>query len=578
MTDASARRGTRLTAGVVRFSFDGRQYIARAGDTAASALLANGVMAFGRSVKYRRLRGVLAAGPEEPSALLTVGVTPTIIPNVPAPQVRLRDGMVLHSQNRWPSLHWDLASALQAGGGFLGAGFYYKTFMWPSWRTYEPLVRSLAGLGQAPTACDLPTVRVEHLSCDLLVAGAGPAGLAAALAAARAGARVVVVEREPVAGGELEYELATIDHRTASDWVTSCCDELRSLGVHLYTDTTLVGGTDGLYVANHEPGGIAGANTVYKIRPRALVWALGAVERPIAFVDNDRPGVMLLGAAERFSARYGALVGRSAVLFANHDRVYAAALRLRDAGVRVQAIIDTRVAAPRSDQAMADRRRLQTMGVECLAGHAVLATIGRGAVRGASVAPLAAPASRRIIDCDLVLVSGGWSPASHAAAYAPGGRYVAGAARSTFDLQAVLDEGTAIGRDAARATGFVCEVRGSPQGSGDAVPHVQDFWRSPCVKRHEKRQFVDLQNDVTVADLRSALAEGFADIEHVKRYTGLGVGTEQGRTSGTLGAAILAELRGVDPVDGRCQPAAPAVSPGNAAVAGRVCAWVQPCA
>ena len=565
MSAARHRRGARLAAGQVRFSFDGREYEGRAGDTAASALLAAGVRAFGRSVKYRRLRGVIAAGPEEPNALLTVGVAPAVIPNVPAPQLCLREGHILRSQNRWPSLRWDLASLLQVAGGFFGAGFYYKTFIWPSWRTYEPMIRALAGLGEAPGACDLAEVRIEHLSCDVLIAGAGPAGLAAALAAVRSGGRVVVVEREPVLGGELEFEAATIDGRPACAWVAAVREELAARGASLLTDTALVGGTAGVYVAHREPGGLAGNNEVFKIRPRAFVMALGAVERPIAFVDNDRPGIMLLGAAERFSSRYGALAGRTAVLFANHDRAYAAAERLVAAGVQVKAVVDSREAGPGSGaHAAGCRARLAAAGVECLAGHVVLAATGRGAVSGAQISPRAASGSRRRIECEFIFTSGGWSPAiqpgvqeggdgSYVAAAGafragtqPEGRFVAGAAQATFELAAVLAEGAAIGGTAARAAGLTGDPGPAPQGAGDGPPRLEAFWRSPCPVREEKRQFVDLQNDVTVADLRAALAEGFVDIEHVKRYTALGVGTEQGRTSGTLGAAILAELAGQD--------------------------------
>lgn len=562
MTGSNTRRGTRLGQGLVRFRFDGRDYTGQEGDTAASALLASGVSAFGRSVKYRRLRGLLAAGPEDPNALLTVGVAPAVIPNVPAAQLRLRDGLVLRSQNRWPSLRWDVASALQVGGGFLGAGFYYKTFMWPSWPAYESLIRALAGLGEAPGACELPQATVEYLSCDVLVAGAGPAGLTAALAAARAGGRVVIVEREPVAGGELEFETATIDGKSAPDWIADARHELDARGARMLLETTFVGGSSNLHVAHRQAGGILGAEEVYKIRSRVLVLALGAIERPIVFVDNDRPGVMLVGAAERISARYGALNGRTAVLFANHDRVYAAALRLLDGGIRIKAIIDSRASSGDSDHTRTCRARLQAAGIECMTGHVVLAAQGRGAVRAAVVAPIADTRSRRVIACDFILVSGGWSPAihpgvreggeqQHAAAPCPlvadaqsVGRVIVGAARATFELPAIFEQTAVIGAEAARSLGLAWHTGRVFASDGDAAPRLEPCWRSPCSIADERRQFVDLQNDVTVADLRAALAEGFADIEHVKRYTTLGVGTEQGRTSGMVAADILAELKG----------------------------------
>src|SRR4051812_12140438 len=304
------RGGSRITGQRLTFTFDGRQFEAQQGDTAASALLANGVRLMGRSVKSRRLRGVLTAGPEEPNALLTVGDGPAVIPNVPATQLVLRDGLVLRSQNRWPSLRYDVASLLQAGGGLFGAGFYYKTFIWPSWHAYEGLIRSLAGLGEAPRACDLPPVPTEHFSCDVLVAGGGPAGLTAAREAARAGARVVICEREPAFGGELEFESAVIEGMPGKQWVESVVAELTALGVRLLLDTAVVGssgsggsgdarsdgasrgggssggsgrgssggsgrgssggsGVDcgGQVIAHAEAGGIAGHNRMYRIRP-----------------------------------------------------------------------------------------------------------------------------------------------------------------------------------------------------------------------------------------------------------------------------------------------------------------------
>ncbi len=554
------RRGTRLREQPVRFTFDGREYLGQVGDSAASALLAAGVRAIGRSIKYRRLRGVVTAGAEEPNALFTVGTAPAVIPNVVASQLAIADGLVLRSQNRWPSLKYDAASVLQAGSGFFGAGFYYKTFIWPSWRTYEKLIRSLAGLGEAPGSCALGPVAVEHLSCDVLIAGAGAAGLAAARAAARAGARVVLCEREPVCGGELEFEAGTIDGRPAADWVTATVAQLPTLGVRLLPGTTLVGGSGGEMIAHTEPGGLPGTNAIFKIRTRAFVIAMGAVERPIAFIDNDRPGVMLLGAAERYLARYGVRVGAELVLFANHDRAYATAGRLAAGGMRISAIVDTRTAAEVGAEPL--RAQLGRAGTECLLGHAVLAAEGGATVHGARIASLAAPDRARLIRCDAILVSGGWSPAVHAglqeggarrfvaelggfiAAGQPDWRTSAGAANGRLELGAALADGHAAGVRAASHAGAAGSVGAAPLASGDAVPRLVPFWRSPASLAGEKRQFIDLQNDVTVADVRQSLAEGFVDIEHLKRYTALGFGSDQGRLGGLIGAAVLAEFRG----------------------------------
>ena len=549
---------------MVRFLFDGRKYTGQTGDTAASALLAHGVRLLGRSVKYRRPRGLLAAGPEEPNALFTAGDWPNVTPNICAPQLMLRDGMVLHSQNRWPSLRYDLASVLQTGGGFFTAGFYYKTFIWPSWRTFEKIIRNLAGLGRAPGAANLAPPSIEHLSCDVLIGGAGPAGLAAALAAARAGARVVICEREPTIGGELEFEAAVIDDRKAAHWVASVTAELAHFGVRVLTETAIVGDSDGLVIAHSESSGLAGHHAIYRIRPNRFVITTGAVERPIAFANNDRPGVMLLGAAERLLARYGVAVGRRPLLFGNHDRLYAAAARLLASGLRVSAIVDSRgEAAVASDGVTGDaREQLARAGVEVLFEHAVIAAEGRF-VRGAHIAPLKSPSSVRRLDCDAILVSGGWSPAlqpglqengvqhyaksvgAFVADHEPDWRLTAGAGSAVFDLATVIADGFRAGERAARASGAAGSAGRHPAASGDGPPRLVPFWRSPASASQEKRQFVDLQNDVTVADLRQALAEGFTDIEHIKRYTTLGIGTEQGRVSRILGAAIVAELRGV---------------------------------
>jgi len=580
MSAAPARSGARLGPGELTFTFDGRRYRARTGDTAASALLAQGVRVMGRSVKYRRLRGALGAGAEEPNALFSVGEQPLLIPNVQATRLVLREGMSLRSQNRWPSLRFDLASLLQAGGGLFSAGFYYKTFIWPSWRRYEGLIRRLAGLGEAPRGCALPMAAIEHLRCDVLVIGAGPAGLAAARAAARAGASVVVCESEPACGGELEFESALVEGLAGAEWIAATLAELAQRGARILTDTTVVTDNNGEFIAHAEPGGLPGRNAVYRIRPRSLVSAAGALEQPIVFTNNDRPGVMLLGAAERYLARYGTRVGRELVLFANHDRAYASARRLLDGGMRVRAIVDTRdegtVAAAGALAPL--RAELAAAGVALFSGHAVTAAVGRRAVAAALVKPLGTDGAARRIACDTILVSGGWSPALHAGLHGgearayeprlgafvpaepPAARVHAGGANGRLELGAALADGHAAGARAAAGTGAVAGTDGGapPQAQGDPPPRLAPFARSPCSVADEKRQFIDLQNDVTVADLRVALAEGFIDIEHVKRYTTLGIGTEQGRSSAVPGAAILAELRGVTPADtGTSRPRPP---------------------
>jgi heterotetrameric sarcosine oxidase alpha subunit len=555
------RKGVRLSQESFQFYFDGRPLSAQQGDTLASALLANGIRLVGRSFKYRRRRGVLTAGVEEPNALVTVGSGPFQVPNIPSPQLRLTAGMVITSQNRWPSLRFDLASVLQFVKGFLGAGFYYKTFMWPSWRFYEPLIRRLAGLGSAPADCHVTPPDVRHLDCDVLIAGGGPAGLAAALAAARSGARVVLCERDNACGGELEFETATIDGEPAMVWTAAALAEVQGSRGLVLTSTAVVGGTNGLLVALQQPQGLPGADTLYRIRPRTLIAAMGCVERPLAFIDNDRPGVMLMNAAESYLARQGVCVGHEAVLFGNHDRLYAAARRLAAGGVRIRAVVDVRPPSL-SQTSESSRAALAGAGIECLTSHAVVRALGRFEVCGVQVAPLHARAPLRTLSCDTLLISGGWSPAIHAglseggtstylpqangfgAGPQPSWRALCGAANGVFELGEVLADGHRAGVQAVRSLGFAADSAQAPVGQGDSAPQLFAYWRAPSKRSDEKRQFVDFQNDVTVADLRQSLEEGFTDIEHVKRYTTLGVGTDQGRIGAVLGAAILAEISG----------------------------------
>ncbi len=550
--------GSRLTGGPLTFTFDGKRYTGFLGDSASSALWRAGVRLFNRSIKYRRLRGFLALGPEDPNALLTVGEYPAWIPNVPASQVLITEGMVLRSQNRWPTLRWDLASMLLGPGASLwGAGFYYKTFIWPSWKTYEGLIRKLAGLGYAPAGSDLPNPKVEHPVADVVIAGGGPAGLAIARGVARSGARVILCEREPVLGGELEFEAAVIEGKPAPRWVQTTRDELSDLGVRVLTQTTVISANNGITIAHGQPAGLPGSDTLYRIHAPLFINAMGAVERSIAFINNDRPGVILSGAADRLLSRYGVLAGQRPVLFGNHDRLYDTARRLLQAGAQIQAIVDTR-----TDSQSPVRAELQGRGINCLSGFTVLRAQGHPRIKAVTVAHLNNPRSTQTIATDALLVSGGWSPAVYAglqnggvprysepvAAFVaegqPDWRLCAGAAAGHLALDDVLVDAQVTVDESVRRLNRTT-ASGSPWlvQQADAVPQLIAFWRSPASRHEEKQQFVDLQNDVTVADLRQALQEGFVDIEHIKRYTTLGVGTEQGRTGGTLGAAIIAELR-----------------------------------
>ncbi len=433
--------------------------------------------------------------------------------------------------------------------------------MWPNWHAYEGIIRRLAGLGATASASTLEPPRVEHIDCDVLITGAGPAGLAAALAAARGGARTVICEREPAPGGELEFEEAIIDGQTSLGWVRTTLEELHARSVRILTETAVVGSSGQLVIAHREPGGLADKAVVYRIHSGAFVAATGAIEQPIAFVDNDLPGVMLLTAAERYLACYGVRVGQNVVLFGCHNRLYTSAQRLIKGGMSVTAIIDTRPVCEAPERAS-----LEDKGVVCLSGHAVVAALGGRSLRGVRVAALDASGIKQDIACDSLLVSAGWTPDYYAALHSVAGPIsglasatkawstAAGAANGLLELQDVIADGRQAGIAAAARAGVKTDDS-LPHAShslpveitgGDPQPGVEPFWRSPTSRKGEKRQFVDLQNDVTVADLRQSLEQGFCDIEHVKRFTALGFGTEQGRTSAVMGAAILAELSGND--------------------------------
>ncbi len=542
----------------LRFTFDGRPFEGLQGDTLASALLANGVHRVGRSFKYHRPRGILTAGAEEPNALVTLRRDAAReTPNLRATQVELYEGLDAFSQNRWPSLGFDLGRLNDFLSPVFPAGFYYKTFMWPraAWAAlYEPLIRAAAGLGRAPALPDPDGYAQCFAHCDVLVVGSGPAGLAAALAAAEGGARVILCDEQAEPGGSLlDGSAASIDGEPAPAWlehtVTALAGHPR---VRLLARTTAFGYFPHNHVALVEritdhcatlPPGMA-RERLWQVRAREVVLATGAIEQPLVFPGNDRPGIMLAGAARSYLNRYGVRAGSRVVVVTAADGAYRAALEMLAAGVEIAAIADLRTPA---EGALAQSAR--RAGIEVRVGATVTGTRGNRRVRGIEV-------DGRSLSCDLVLMSGGHAPCVHlfsqsrgklawsdkAGAFVPAAAaersHSAGACRGVFGLAAALADGAAAGTNAARACGHALRPlhfdvtgddaamnSGSPPGLMQVPPG-----RAP-------KAFVDFQNDVTARDLELAAQEGFRSIEHVKRYTTAGMATDQGKTSNlnTLG-------------------------------------------
>ena len=559
------------------FTFNGCTYTGYAGDTLASALMANGVRTVGRSFKYHRPRGIFGLGAEEPNALVQLGSGARSDPNSKATQIELSEGLEATSQNCWPSVSFDLASITRLFSRLLPAGFYYKTFMWPPnrWIFWEPLIRRMAGLGKSPLQPDPDSYEHRHAHCDVLVVGAGPTGLAAAVAAGRSGARVIMADEATRTGGMLLTERTPVAGKPATDWISGVESELRAMPeVRLLNRTTVFGYYDHNQLAalervtdhrNPRPG--EPRQRVWHISARQVVLATGAHERSLVFGNNDLPGVMLASAARGYVNRFAVQPGRAAVVFTQNDSAYPVALELKAAGVAVQALVDTRHEPPAELAA-----RLRGLGIELLPATAVLHAFGGSTLRGVVVANIESAerlgSSRRRIDADLLCVSGGWNPAVHLhaqsrgrpifnesiMAYVPGtsvqAERSAGAANGRFALSACLAEGAAAGHAAARAAGFEqARVSELPLDTEVSATPIARIWSIPRARRCKGMRFVDLQGDVTDADIALAVREGYRSVEHVKRYTTLGMGTDQGKTSNAIGFAQVAAALSRDIAD-----------------------------
>jgi len=538
----------------ISFTFDGRPLRGFAGDTLASALVANHVKLVGRSFKYHRPRGILTAGSEEPNALVTLGSGAYAEPNTRATVVPLAEGLEATSQNRWPSLGLDLLAVNQLASPLLVAGFYYKTFMWPPklWeKLYEPVIRRAAGLGALSTEPDPDSYDRAHGFCDLLVIGGGPAGLMAALTAGRAGLRVILAEQDARFGGRLLAERHEIDGRPGGHWASDAAAELKSLpNVRLLSRATVFGVYDGReYGLVEQLSGKGRRQRLWRVIAKHAVLATGAIERPLVFGGNDRPGVMMASAVSTYLNRFAAVPGTRAVVFTTTDSGWTTAEDLIAAGVEVAAVVDARSTLPDAAE------RVRKTGVEVLGG--AMATDVRGrTVRGVDVR--SADGRTRRIGCDFLGMAGGWNPAiglgsnlgarpiwseainSFVLDTSPPGMAVAGAAAGNFTLSQALADGASAAAWAAEALGVAAASPPLPRTS-DEPRGATPLWH---VGSHRTKAFVDFQNDVTDADIDLAAREGFVSIEHLKRYTTLGMATDQGKTSQLNGHALLAAATG----------------------------------
>ena len=536
------------------FTFDGTAFQGHPGDTLASALLANNVRLMGRSFKYHRPRGVLAAGSEEPNAIVELRTGARTEPNTRATTAELFDGLAARSQNRWPSLKFDAMAINDHLSPFFAAGFYYKTFMWPKsfWeKIYEPIIRRAAGLGSLSKQDDPDAYDKGFLHCDLLIIGAGPAGLAAAVTAARTGARVILADEDFRMGGRLNAETHTVGGQSGADWAAQTVSDLAQMpNVRLLPRTTILGALDhGIYsaverVSDHLPQPLAGKprQILWRIYSRRAILTAGAIERPITFENNDRPGIMLAGAMRAYANRWAVTLGQRVAIFTNNDDGLRTASDLLAKGVDVVAVIDPRHGLP------------LLPGIRHLQGAQVIGTAGR---LGLSSITVRTAKGTETLQVSALGVSGGWNPnlaiSSHhrgrpvwndtIAAFTPGpdgpaGLTFGGAANGHFSTHAALTTGAAAANEAILALGYTPAAPDLPIAE-DAPTAITPLW---YVQHGRGRAWIDQQNDVTVKDIKLSHQEGFRSVEHLKRYTTLGMATDQGKTSNVLGLAVMAEL------------------------------------
>ena len=543
----------------VSFRFNGEYLLGYAGDTLASALLANGKRLVARSFKYHRPRGIMSAGVEETNALVQrLGKSEE--PNVLATRLQLSDGLEVESVNCWPGLYFDLGVVSDSLSRLIPAGFYYKTFMWRPWSSYATYIRRAAGLGRIPETASVESYEKCYHHCEILIVGAGPAGLAAGLVAGRSGARVLIVDEQVEPGGQLLNEAMEIGDESALAWVKRVVNELDALpNVRRLVDSTVAGYYDHnmLTVIERSPEQDWLRERLWRVRAQRVLIATGAVERPLVFPDNDRPGIMLAYSVSAYLHRYGVQVGDQVVIATNNNSAYRTAFDLARTCRNVRAIIDTRPAIARELQKQSD-----AYGIEVLTGSGVVGVSGRNAVKRVDVAPLNRQSDKRPINCDIVCCSGGWNPVVHLhshsgatpvydsdlACFVPGESvqpsWCVGAAQGIFDLKGCLTDGFDKGSRALESLGLSARTLDLPDLPTTLPLDVQPIWE--LARTAGRKAFVDFQNDVTTDDLRLAIRENFVSVEHAKRYTTAGMAIDQGKTGNTNVIGFIAEQLGVE--------------------------------
>ena len=554
----------------IKFKFNGKEYQGYEGDTVASALLANGVHLIGRSFKYHRPRGFLGAGVDEPNAKLQVTINGYSEPNINATEIELVEGLSATSQNCWPSVEFDIGAINNFLKRFFPAGFYYKTFMWPKsfwYKIYEPFIRKAAGLGVASLEKDNERYEHKFEYCDLLVTGSGPSGLASAYAAAKNGAKVILAEDKPRYGGTLLTDDVNIDNMSGKDWADKIISELKTMpNVTLKNRSQVFGYYDHNMmvmferVSDHlsKKSKYTPRQRLWYIRAKETILSTGSIERPIVFGNNDTPGVVLSSAAKEYMKVYGVLVGRKPIIFTNNDSAYETALEFKKQGVH-PIILDTR-----EEHSSELIETAKSNNIQIKFSYAVIAANGYKKVKSALIGKLNRDKTdfenSETIECDCICVSGFWTPTVHLAsqsgnklkfndqidAFVPDkskqNETSVGASKGTFTLKETLNDGFKTGFDLSKKITKNNNSTSTPNSNETKKNPHDKFWCSPLPKHKNYKRFVDFQNDVAVSDIEVALREGYRSIEHVKRYTTLGMATDQGRTSNLNGLQLVANV------------------------------------